>query len=249
MPENSEGGENPSEKERGTSDGQSNRHNNRSRRNATPRETRFEGSCEDLKGSVYDVTTGKDTFLKTTQKIAEYVGREYRDTGEYRLAMINLNLPALVEPQPPADVANVMAVEIWKMARCTYNKKIEAHYCNKQRIYALTLRQRNQMEAHQDWTDIDEASNVIGLLTIVQVCMTLRQTRKHEVHSLFDAEAFVLTYKQSYKQSKQTSNHEYCKKFKDSVATAERFGSDIGLHASRIASILNDIVSMWTRLI
>jgi hypothetical protein len=118
MPENSTGGENPSG-ERGTSNGQSNRRNNRSRRNTTPttRETHFEGSCEDLKGSVYDVTAGKDTFLKTTRKIAEYVGREYSNAGEYHLAMINLNLPALVEPQLTADIANVMAVEIWKMAR------------------------------------------------------------------------------------------------------------------------------------
>ena len=61
------------------------------------------------------------------------------------------------------------------------------------------------MEAHRDWTTTGEASNVIGLLTIVQVGMTLRQTRKHEVHSLFDAEALVL----SYKQSKTLSNHEY----------------------------------------
>ena len=90
---------------------------------------------------------------------------------------------------------------------------------------------------HHEWTAINEASNVIGLLTIVQVCMTLRQNQKHEVHSLFDAEAFVL----NYKQSKQTSNHEYYEKFKDSVATAERLCSDIGLHASRIAYILNHI--------
>ena len=47
------------------------------------------------------------------------------------------------------------------------------------------------------------------------------------------SEAFML----NYKQSKQTSNHEYYEKFKDSVATTERLGSDIGLHASRIASI------------
>jgi hypothetical protein len=35
------------------------------------------------------------------------------------------------------------------------------------------------------------------------------------------------------------SNHEYCEKFekfKDSVATAERLGSDIGLHAARVIS-------------
>ena len=234
MPESSEGGETPSERERGTSgDGQSNRRNNRGRRNATPRETRFEGSYEDLKGSIYDVTAGKDTFLKTTRKIAEYVGREYTDAGEYRLAMINLNLPTLVEPQLPADGAGMMEVEIWKMARRTYSKKSEARDRNEQRIYALTLGQcsqalRNRMEAHQNWTATDEASNVIGLLTIVQVCMTLRQTRKHEVHSLFEAEAHVM----AYKQSKNTSNHDYYEKFKDSVATAERLGSDIGLHTS-----------------
>jgi hypothetical protein len=52
--------------------------------------------------------------------------------------MINLNLPALVEPQLPADPADGMAVESWKMARRTYNKKFEARNQNEQRIYALT---------------------------------------------------------------------------------------------------------------
>jgi hypothetical protein len=143
MTESSAGGETPPKVERDTSTGQSNQRSNRNRRNSTStqRETRFEESCEDLKGSVYDMTAGKDTFLKTTRKIAEYVGREYTDAGEYRLAMINLNLPALVEPQLPTDVTNMMAVEIWKLARCTFDKKTEARDRNKQRIYALTLGQ------------------------------------------------------------------------------------------------------------
>jgi hypothetical protein len=57
------------------------------------------------------------------------------------------------------------------------------------------------------------------------------------VHSLFDVEALVL----SYKQSKTLFNHKYYEKCKDNVFTAERLGSDIGLHASRIASIVNHI--------
>jgi hypothetical protein len=93
------------------------------------------------------------------------------------------------------------------------------------------------MEAHQDWNDHDEDSNVIGLLTIIQVwCMTLRQTRKNEVHSLFDAEAVILNYKQN-----KTSNHDYFEKFKDDVSTTERLGSDIGQHLARVQSILDDI--------
>ena len=67
--------------------------------------------------------------------------------------------------------------------------------------------------------------------------MPLRQTQKHEVHSLFDAEALVL----SYKQSKTLFNHESYEKFKNNVSTAERLSSDIRLHASRITSIVNHI--------
>ena len=122
---------------------------------------------------------------------------------------------------------------------------MEARDRNQLQIYALTLGQcsqalRNQMEAHHDWTAIDEAPKVIGMLRTIQICMTLCQTRKHEVHSLFGGEAFML----NYKQSKQTLNHKYYyEKFKDSVATAERLGSDIGLHHDSriITSILNHI--------
>ena len=102
MPNNNEGGDVLPDR---PVSGQANRRN-RGRRNnqQTPaRESRFEGACEDLKGSVYDATSGKDTFLKTTRKIAEYVSREYSDAGEFRLAMMDMNLPDLVEPQLPAD--------------------------------------------------------------------------------------------------------------------------------------------------
>jgi hypothetical protein len=174
------------------------------------------------------VNAGKDTFLKTTRKIAEYVGRVYTDAGEYRLAMINLDLAPLVEPALPADNANAMVIEIWKMSRRTHDKKIEALDRNEQGICSLTLGQcskalRNRMH--------DKDSNIIGLLTIIQVCMTLCQTCKNEVHSLFEAEAAILSYKQN-----KTSNHDTFEKFKDNVSTAERLGSDI-----RQQSILDDI--------
>jgi hypothetical protein len=66
----------------------------------------------------------------------EYVGGEYTNAGEYHLAMINLNLPVLVEPALPADAANAMVIEIWKMARRTYDKKIEARNRNEPTSYA-----------------------------------------------------------------------------------------------------------------
>ena len=58
------------------------RHRNRNRRN-TNRETKFEGKCAEIKTSVYDVVSGKDTFAKTTREIAEYVSHEFDDEGEF----------------------------------------------------------------------------------------------------------------------------------------------------------------------
>ncbi len=47
------------------------------------KEAPFTGKSDQLKHLVYDVVTGKETFLKTTREIAEYVSREYDDTEEF----------------------------------------------------------------------------------------------------------------------------------------------------------------------
>jgi hypothetical protein len=97
-----------------------------------------------------------------------------------------------------------MAVERWKIDIKDYIAKVKARESNSQRIYGLALGQRSpairsRMEAHADWIITDAASNVMGLLSIIQQCMTLRQTRKHVIHSLFDAETLVLKYVQGAK--------------------------------------------------
>ena len=65
-----------------------------SKKNRRPRERgkgpRFEGKCEDLKTSVYDVVSGKDTFVKTTREIAEYVTQGSKFKKQRKMI---LNLP------------------------------------------------------------------------------------------------------------------------------------------------------------
>ena len=84
---------------------------------------------------------------------------------------------------------------------------------------------RNRLEAHAEWDNINTQTEVIGLLRIIQGCMTQKQTRKNEVHSLVEAEALVF----SYKQGRNTSDNDYYEKFKDNVTTAERMGGSIGV--------------------
>jgi len=43
----------------------------------------FRGRCDELKGAVYDIVAGKESFLQTMREIAKYVGSRYEDAGEF----------------------------------------------------------------------------------------------------------------------------------------------------------------------
>jgi hypothetical protein len=123
---------------------------------------------------VYDVVSGKDSFAKTTREISEYVGREFDDAGEFRTGMVELQLCPLDEPAPPADPGQMVEFELWKMARRTYEKQLEARRRNSARVYALIIGQcsqalRNHMEANEQWSDINDNSDVIGVLELIQI--------------------------------------------------------------------------------
>ena len=65
-----------------------------------PRQPKFEGKCDGLRGHIYDCldTRQSDQFTKTTKEIAEYVGRTYKDGGDVRIAVENLERPVFAEP-------------------------------------------------------------------------------------------------------------------------------------------------------
>jgi hypothetical protein len=191
---------------------------------------------------VYDVVSGKDTFAKTTREIAEYVGREFDDAREFRTGMVEMRLTALVEPAPPED-NTPMNFELWKMPHRIFEKQTKARHRNSSRVFALVIGQclqalHNQMEANKCWGWINEASDVMALLQLVQHCMIQRQTRQKPTHTLLDAETQVYAFKQQH-----LANNKYYEKFKDLVTNAERPGSDIGAHADRTDGILDEIAA------
>jgi hypothetical protein len=47
--------------------------------------------CDAIKNSVYNVVSGRDTFARTTREIAEYVGWEYEEAGEFRMGICSQN--------------------------------------------------------------------------------------------------------------------------------------------------------------
>ena len=97
MPESSDGtspspggggGVNEANNNRRSSDNRRNNGRGPNQRRQGNRHSRFEGKCDDLKGAVYDVAAGWDTFMKTTRSIAEYVGQSYDDASDFRTGVV-----------------------------------------------------------------------------------------------------------------------------------------------------------------
>ena len=194
----------------------------------------------DIKTSVYDVMSSNDTIAKTSREIAEYVGWEFEDAGEFCMGMVEMKLPALTEPTAPTG-SDAIKFKVWKMACHAYEKQTEARHQNSYKVYALILGQcsqalRNQMEASDTSSGINETSDVMKLLQLIQNCMIQCQTRQKPVHSLLYAEAQVYGFKQ-----KTFPNNKYYEKFKDLVTNADQLGSTIRMHPERIKKIIGDI--------
>ena len=154
--------------------------------------------------------------------------------------MVEMKLPALTEPTAPTG-SDPVKFELWKMACHTYEKQTEACHHNSYRVYALVLGQCsqalwNRMEASDMWDGINESSNVMKLLQLIQNCMIQCQTHQKPIHSLLDTEVQVYGFKQM-----TLLNNEYYEKFKDLVTNANCLGSTIGMHPEHIKKIVGDI--------
>ena len=110
--------------------------NNRNRGNNARSSTRsdkpkFEGLCEGLQGHIYDCSNPKDStsFEKTTEVIAEYVNREYKNGSYLRMAIVNERDTAPKPPMPtdPEEDAGATAKEIWKQKVALYVKDRGQH--------------------------------------------------------------------------------------------------------------------------
>jgi hypothetical protein len=157
--------------------------------------------------------------------------------------MVEMQLRPLDEPVPLANPNQMVEFELWKMARRTYEKQLEARQCNASRVYALIIGQcsqalRNRMEANEQWERINETSDVMDLLQLIQNCMTQQQTRQKPVHTLMDAEAQIYGFRK-----KNLANNEYYDKFKDLVTIAKCLGSNIGAQTDRVEAILQTIAA------
>ena len=108
-----------------------------------------------MHGYTYDLGTpssSQELFTTTTKRIREYVARELRDAGDFGTGLSELSLPHLTEPDPPADMADVVAMERYKMNLKTFIDRQNQRRANTEKVFFIIFGQcaqsvRDRLEA------------------------------------------------------------------------------------------------------
>ena len=210
----------------------------RNKRNTQPRNNQFKGQCTELEYVTYDMTanlTNQDLYTTMTQKLGDYITRTYDRAGEFRLGMMNLKLPTIDLPTSPSAKATTAEIEIYKIDLQEAKSCIRSREENSQRIFPLVLGQCSRtiwdrMEAHQNWQQVNEDSDVMGLLTLIRRSMHNKATTKQITHSYAEAEADLIRFRQTDKMS----NSDYLEKFKGLISVYEHCGGEPRVTSTRI---------------
>ena len=69
-------------------------------RSTIPRQTKFEGRCDALKGNIFDYKGSgmADQFIRTKKEISIYVGTEYKQGSDLKIGIDTLVVPTIPVP-------------------------------------------------------------------------------------------------------------------------------------------------------
>ena len=76
----------------------------------------FKGECKPIEDAIFDSSSPHQStgYAASIKRIADYVGRNYEESGDIRRVIEKMELPTMT-PQPLADDANKMAEKIWDL--------------------------------------------------------------------------------------------------------------------------------------
>ena len=186
----------------GTNDAGSGRRSRRGRRgtgsqrqsgNTTTR-VKFEGSCEGLKGHVYDILDygQADAFARTTKELAGYVGRTMKEGDDVRLAVQKLALPTFPKPTvPPATADKFEELEYGAEVKI-YLGRMAQLSSNMRTLYNVIMGQCsesmiNKLESTETYDAINSTSDSIELLKAIKNVSFNQESQKFSPHAMHDA--------------------------------------------------------------
>ena len=155
----------------------------------TARVTKFIGGKEELDGNHFDCTGygQSDRFVKTVQKIADYIGQEYKCGGISRTEVMTQKVTVIPMPRRPAGTSttdannvvtttppDVLDISDYQSAKKTVDYQILHQLENRQKLFSLVWQQCTEpmhakIKAHREYQTIEQALNGIDLLRVIKL--------------------------------------------------------------------------------
>ena len=233
-----------------------NRRNQRQKKQgAEAKKKTWDGDKEELEGTgaVHTLSKEGNTYTWVTRRIAKYFASSETGVGDFRIGMTKQQLPPLTAPTKPvfqkdANGNYILDKEEHKEERLDYREAKEIYNKKKAtrddldgKAFALVLDQcsqelRGRLTAESTWNTVNDSSDTMALLALIEKCMSAKKTRGYVVHVNLDAKWEIF----STKQTRQMSNQDFYDRLMDVIHCSENLGTGIGVDPDRIYQILAD---------
>jgi hypothetical protein len=220
------------------------------------RPNKFTGGKEELDGNHFDCTGygQSDRFVKTVQKIADYIGQEYKCGGISRTEVITQKVTTIQLPARPTGTSvtdangvvtttppDVIDISDYQSAKKTADYKILHQLENRQKIYSLVWQQCTEsmhakIKAHRDYRTIEQTLHGIELLRVIKLICFNIEDEKYVPQKVHETKSAFYHLKQG-----KDSDQEYQIKFLNTVQVIEQCGASLGEDPMIRAMVCKDL--------
>ncbi len=206
------------------------------------RPEKFQGGKEELDGNHFDCTGygQSDRFVKTVQKIADYIGQEYKCGGVSRAEVMTQKLVIIPTPTRPVGTRttsdgvvtitppDVLDISDYQSAKKTVDYQILHQNENRQKIFSLVWQQcaepmHAKIRAHREYQAIEQALNGIELLRVIKLICFNIEDEKYIPQKVHETKQAFYTLKQG-----KESDQAYQIRFMNTVQVIEQCGASLG---------------------
>ena len=209
----------------------------------TERPSKFTGGKDELDGNHFDCTGygQSDRFVKTVQKIADYIGQEYKCGGISRTEVMKQGVVVIPMPTRPVgttvtDSNNVVTrtppdlldISDYQSEKKTVDYQILHQLENRQKIFSLVWQQctesmQAKIKAHREYKTIELDLNGIELLRVIKLICFNIEDEKYIPQKVHETKAAFYRLKQG-----KDSDQAYQIKFLNTVQVIEQCGASLG---------------------
>jgi hypothetical protein len=204
---------------------------------------KFQGGKDELDGNYFDCTGygQSDRFVKTVQKIADYVGQEYKVGGVTRTEVMGQAASIIRLPSRPVVTSTTAAdgtvttrtpdaldISDYQSEKKIADYQIQHQTENRQKVFSLVWQQctesmQAKIKAHREYRVIEQDLNGIELLRVIKLICFNIEDEKYVPQKVHETKAAFYALKQG-----RDSDQTYQIKFLNTVQVIEQCGASLG---------------------